>query len=90
MWLSGTENISSEWTRVLWATHRAPGNEVKDERAPDMNTPGFKPGTQWSEVECYTFCWMERQICNLHSCVNLGCQHLNTVIIKTYSQMTIG
>ena len=39
---------------VLWATDRAPGNETKDERAPDMNTPGFEPGTQWSEVECST------------------------------------
>ena len=25
---------------------RAPGNESKDESAPDMNTPGFKPRTQ--------------------------------------------
>ena len=30
------------------------GNEMKDERTPDMNTPGFEPGTQWSEVECFT------------------------------------
>ena len=28
------------------------GNEMKDERAPDLNTPGFEPGTQWSEVKC--------------------------------------
>ncbi len=27
---------------------------MKDERAPDLNTPGFEPGTQWSEVECFT------------------------------------
>ncbi len=31
-----------------------PGNEMKDERAPDLNTPGCKHGTQWSEVECST------------------------------------
>ena len=31
-----------------------PGNEVKDERTPDMNSPGFEPRTQWSEVECFT------------------------------------
>ncbi len=29
----------------------AQGNETKDERVQDMNTPGFEPGTQWSEVE---------------------------------------
>ncbi len=23
---------------------RAPGNEMKDERAPDLNTPSFEPG----------------------------------------------
>ncbi len=27
-----------------------PGHEIKD--APDLNTPGFEPGTQWSEVKC--------------------------------------
>ncbi len=27
---------------------------MKDERAPDLNTPGFEPETQWSEVECST------------------------------------
>ncbi len=41
--------------RVLWATdRRAPGNETKDESAPDLNTPGFELETQWSEVECST------------------------------------
>ncbi len=30
------------------------GNETKDERAPDMTTPGFEPRTQWFEVECST------------------------------------
>ncbi len=38
--------------RVLWATDREPGNEMKDERAPDLNTPGYEPGTQWSEANC--------------------------------------
>ncbi len=33
-------------------TDRAPGNEMKDESPPDLNTPGFVPGTQRSEVEC--------------------------------------
>ena len=33
---------------------RAPGNKMKDERAADLNTLGFEPGTQWSEVECST------------------------------------
>ncbi len=33
---------------------RVPGNKTKDERAPDMNTPGFEPGTQWSEVDSST------------------------------------
>ncbi len=37
---------------VLGATDRAPGNETKGERALDMNTPGFEPGSHWSEVEC--------------------------------------
>ncbi len=27
-----------------------PGNDTKDETPPDLNTPGFEPGTQWSEV----------------------------------------
>ncbi len=27
----------------------AQGNEMKDESAPDFNTLGFEPGTQWSE-----------------------------------------
>ncbi len=40
--------------RVLWATDRPPGNETKDESAPDLNTPGFEPEIQWSEVECST------------------------------------
>ncbi len=31
---------------------RAPANVLKDERSPDLNTPCFEPGTQWSEVEC--------------------------------------
>ena len=31
-----------------------PGNEMKDESAPDLNIMGFEPGTQWSEVKCYT------------------------------------
>ena len=31
-----------------------PGSEMKGESAPDLETPGFEPGTQWSEVECYT------------------------------------
>ncbi len=35
------------FSHVLWA----PGKE-KDESAPDVNTPGLEPGTQWSEVEC--------------------------------------
>ncbi len=38
--------------RVLWAEDWAQGNETKDESAPVMNTLGFEPGTQWSEVEC--------------------------------------
>ncbi len=40
--------------RVLCATDRAPGTDVKDDSAPDLNTPGFEPVTQWSEVECCT------------------------------------
>ncbi len=36
------------------ATDRRPDNEMKDESAPDLNTRGFEPGTQWSEVECST------------------------------------
>ncbi len=28
-------------------TDRAPGNETTDESAPDINTPGFEPGTKW-------------------------------------------
>ncbi len=27
---------------------------MKDERAPNVNTPGFESGTQWSEVKCST------------------------------------
>ena len=31
-------------------------HEMKDESesTPDLNTPGFEPGTQWSEDECAT------------------------------------
>ncbi len=51
----GLFNVAS-WQpcRVLWATDREPGNEMKDESAPNWNTPVFEPGTQWSEVECST------------------------------------
>ena len=27
---------------------------MKDEGVPDLNTPGFEPGTQWSEIEYST------------------------------------
>ncbi len=30
------------------------GPGAKDESDPDLNTPGFKPGTKWSEIECST------------------------------------
>ncbi len=35
-------------------TDRALGKKMKEESAPDLNTPGFEPGAQWSEVECST------------------------------------
>ncbi len=35
-------------------TDRAPGNEIKDKSAADLNAPDFELGTQWSEVECST------------------------------------
>ncbi len=38
--------------RVLWATDRAPSNEIKDKSAPDLNTRGFELENQWSEIEC--------------------------------------
>ncbi len=38
----------------LMSDGRAPGNEMKDESAPHLNTPGFEPRTQWSEIECST------------------------------------
>ncbi len=40
--------------RVVLAMDRPPGNETKDESVTDLNTPGFEPETQCSEVECST------------------------------------
>ncbi len=57
---------------------RAPGNEMKGESAPDFNTPGFEPGTQWSKVECSTaqpsaprFCKNETITLNVTDCIQV-------------------
>ncbi len=35
-------------SQCLMGDGRGAGNETKDERAPDLNTPGIEPGTQCS------------------------------------------
>ncbi len=62
---------------------QAPGNEIKDESAPDLNTPGFEPVTQWSEVECSTAWWSAArpQILKFRNCVTT--RHAKNLALKS-------